>query len=144
MLWFLINCIFQNKEFHYLHDMYAARKMKDTASIFTYMMCRKIYDPTSNHWPMGTYIVFCDFIKPRQKWFTLSRCCLEEFHNSICCQLYPELIKPVTLTSTFIFSKRSIFLISFNYQWIFLIWLNIGRNRLWSHIVLIASMPLSR
>ena len=43
-------------------------KMKDTASIFTYMMCRKIYDPTSNHWPLSTYIVFCDFIKPRQKW----------------------------------------------------------------------------
>ena len=42
-------------------------KMKDTVSIFTYMICRKIYDPTSNHWPMGTYIVFCDFIKPRQK-----------------------------------------------------------------------------
>ena len=43
-------------------------KMKDTASIFTYMMCRKIYDPTSNHWPLSTYIVFCDFIEPLQKW----------------------------------------------------------------------------
>ena len=41
-------------------------KMKDTASNVTYnMMCRKIYDPTSNHWSMGMYIVFCDFIKPR-------------------------------------------------------------------------------
>ena len=43
-------------------------KMKDTVSIFTYMICRKIYDPTSNHWSMGTYIVFCDSIKLRQKW----------------------------------------------------------------------------
>ena len=42
--------------------------MKDTASILMYMMCRKIYDPTSNHWPLSTYIVFCDFLKPRQKW----------------------------------------------------------------------------
>ena len=40
-------------------------KMKETVSIFTYMMCPKIYDPTSNHWSMGMYIVFCDFIKPR-------------------------------------------------------------------------------
>ena len=43
-------------------------KMKYTASIFTYMMYSKIYDPTSNHWPLSTYIVFCGFIKPRQKW----------------------------------------------------------------------------
>ena len=51
-------------------------------------------------------------------WFIFSRCCLEVIHNSICCQLYPELIKPVMLSSTciFIFSKQSIFLITFNYQ----------------------------
>ena len=55
-------------------------------------------------------------------WFTLFRCCLEEIQSSICCQLYPEWIKPVTLTSTciFIFLKLSIFLISFNYQLFFL------------------------
>ena len=29
-------------------------KMKDAASICTYMICRKIYDPTSNHWSIGT------------------------------------------------------------------------------------------
>ena len=29
-------------------------KMKDTASIFTSMMCCKIYDPTSNHCSIGT------------------------------------------------------------------------------------------
>ena len=44
MLLFLINCIFRNKEFHYNQLV----QMKDTASIFMYMMCRKIYDPTSN------------------------------------------------------------------------------------------------
>ena len=56
-------------------------------------------------------------------WFIFSRCCLEEIHNSICCQLYPELIKPVTLSSTciFIFSKQSIFLISFNDQLFFML-----------------------
>ena len=43
-------------------------KMKDTASMFTYTMCRKIYNTTSDHWSMSTYIVICDFIKPRQKW----------------------------------------------------------------------------
>ena len=97
MLWFLIYWIFEIKNFIICMTCKQLIKMKDTASIFTYMMCRKIFDPTSNHWPMGTHIVFCDFIKPRQKsWFTLSRCCLEEFHNSICCQLYPELIRPVT------------------------------------------------
>ena len=35
-------------------------KIKDTCTtnMFTYMMCRKIYDLTFNHLSMGAYIVF--------------------------------------------------------------------------------------
>ena len=120
-------------------------KMKDTTSILTYMMCRKIYDPTSNHWSMGTYIVFCDFIKPRAVkmvdwksfWFTLSQCCLEETHNSICCQLTQNwlcLSHKLVHAYIFIFSKRSISLISFNYQLFFLL-----RILLWSFLTVITN-----
>ena len=47
-------------------------KMKDIPSIFTYMMCRKFYDHAFNHLSMRTYIVFCDFIQPWQKWLIVN------------------------------------------------------------------------